>query len=374
MPFKSGTLTYHTGYNYGASLQAYALQTVIARECGPNEIINYEPLEFLHSREMITRHPKRVKELVKIATRLRYARSLSRRQRLFDDFTAEQLKTTSVCRTRDEAVSAASGFDCLVCGSDQIWNLGAPGDEFAPSTLFFLDFPREPSYQRRVSYAASFGKWVSEADSRAEEFLPWLKGFDSISVREESGRNYLESKGIDCRVDIDPTLLLDAEDYRSIERKPDNIPERYILLFSWATTKDVVEAARRVSEIMGIPAINIVPPPRAMFSGIRRKLDVGPREFLWLVDNAEFVVTNSFHGTVFSSIFEKPYASIYRGKPDTRMESVLRFLGLAGRLVESDQVDRGYLETLDPDDYRGVAGRLEMLRAGSIEYLRENVR
>lgn len=368
----SGTLTYHSGYNYGASLQAYALQTVIIRECGENEIINFEPFGFLHSREMLTKHPRRLKEVIKLVSRLGYAGDLGRRQRLFDDFGREQLRTTKVCRTRDEAIGAAKRYDCIVCGSDQIWNLGAPGDEFAANTLFFLDFPKA---QRRVSYAASFGGWVKDAGSRSDEIRSWLQEFDAVSVREDSGKRFLDELGIPSRVDVDPTLLLDADDYRKIARDPGGLPERYVLLFSWAVGKSMIEVAKRASKYYGVPVINIVPPPRAMFSGVKRKLDVGPREFLHLVDNAEFIVTGSFHGTVFSSIFEKRFASVYDGaSPDTRMASILDHLGLGGRLVASRQVDDEYFRNLDDSVFSDTAQRLEALRADSIEYIRQNVR
>jgi hypothetical protein len=367
----SGTLTYHSGYNYGACLQAYALQTVVSRECGPNTIINFEPLEFVHSREMITKHPRRVKEVIKILSRLPYSSSLNKRQHLFDAFTSELLNMTRLCRTREEAIEEARCFDCLIAGSDQIWNLGAKGDEFAANTLFFFDFPKE---QRRISYAASFGSWVKEAGKHEEEFLPWLKQFDAISVREQSGYDYLQSRGIDCSVNVDPTLLLDAADYRKVSRAPGDTPSRYVLMFGWFSGKDLVSVAKKASAFYGAPAINIVPPPRGAFSGIKRKLDVGPREFLYLIDHAEFVATNSFHGTVFSSVFKKRYASVYSGVPDTRMKSTLDSLGLRNRLVKDDQVDEVFFSSLDDSDFDDVETRLKRLRKDSIEYLRENVR
>ena len=367
----SGTLTYHTGYNYGASLQAYALQTIIKRECGPNQIINFETLDFVHSREMLTKHPKRLKEVVKILTRIPYASALRKRQQLFDAFTDEQLDTTELCRTREEAIEVAKRFDCLVCGSDQIWNLGAPGDEYAANTLFFLDFPKG---QRRVSYAASFGGWVKHAAEREDEFLPWVREFDAVSVREISGYEYLQSKGVDCCVNVDPTLLLDADDYRAIERKPANVPKKYVLLFGWSTNRDVISVTKKAGKFFGVPAINIVPPPRAIGSGIKRVLDIGPREFLYLVDHAEFVVTNSFHGTVFSSIFGKQYASIHGGTPDTRMKSVLDFLGLSDRLVTADGIDDSYFMGLSESDFDGMSSKLAELRKASIDYIRKNVR
>lgn len=309
--------------------------------------------------------------MVKILTRLPYAAELKRREELFAQFINDNLNVTNLCRTREEAIEQAQKFDCLVCGSDQIWNLGAPGDEYAPDTLFFLDFEKT---QKRVAYAASFGNWITQADLRAEEFIPWLKDFDAISVREQSGLDYLKKKGIECDICIDPTLLLDKEDYRAVAREPSDAPKDYILLFSWATTPDVVSAAKEVGKHFGLEVINIVPPPRAMFSGIKRKLDVGPAEFLWLIDNASFVVTNSFHGTVFSTIFEKPYVSIYKTKPDTRMQSILDFLGLSDRLVTANDLDGVFLDAVVDHDYAGKREKLCALRTSSLDYLRQNLK
>lgn len=359
---KIGILTYHTGYNYGASLQAYALQTTIKKlglEC---EIINFETDRFVASREMFSRKPKRLKEWIKILSRLPYYKLLKRRQKLFDEYTNNCLQISAKYTTEEEVVKHAEDYECIVCGSDQIWNLSQL-DAPAANPVYFLNFEKK---QRRVSYAASFGKWVKEAPQSEDVFLKWLKEFDAISVRETSGVDYVRSLGIDCELALDPTLLLDAEDYDDIcaERL---IDEPYVLLFSWACTGDVVDAAKKVAKELNLPLYNIVPPPRAMFRGVKRKLDVGPREFLSMVKNAEFVVTNSFHGTVFSTTFEKPYISLVSGEPDPRMKSILAQLGLEACLMKTDNIDiKRSLEI----DYSQVKYKKEELRAASLNYLK----
>ena len=96
-------------------------------------------------------------------------------------------------------------------------------------------------------------------------------------------------------------------------------------MFGWNTNDDLIKAAKKVSEELSLPVYNIVPPPRGLFSGIKRKLDVGPCEFLSMIKHAEFIVTNSFHGTAFSVTYEKPFVSIVSNdKPDLRMESLLK--------------------------------------------------
>lgn len=359
---KIGILTYHTGYNYGASLQAFALQGIVKRMDYEVEIINFETEQFIASREMFSRHPRRIKEIIKIVSRIPYYTPLKRRQSLFDEFTNNCLEISPLYRTEQEVINHACDYSCIICGSDQIWNV-SQDDAPAANFLYFLNFPK---HQRRISYAASFGKWVKEAPKYEDFFVTWLKQFDSISVRETSGMNYVKSLGLDCELCLDPTVLLDKEDYEEIcaERL---VKEKYVLLFSWACTDNVVEAAKKVGSELGLPVINIVPPPRAMFKGVRRKLDVGPREFLSMIKNAEFVVTNSFHGTAFATTFERPYVSIVTGKPDLRMESLLKQLGLSDHLVDVEHIDvKKMIET----DYLTVQKRKIELRATSLKYLK----
>ncbi len=359
---KIGILTYHSGYNYGACLQAFALQMTLTKMGYESEIINFETERFVASREMFSRHPRRLKEVIKNVSRIPYWKSLHEREDMFNRYTFEVLKSTHRYRTEAEVISHAADYDCIICGSDQIWNLSQK-DAPAANLLFYLNFPKT---QRRVSYAASFGKWVKEAPLQEDVFLPWLKQFDAISVREQSGVDYIKSLGLDCEISLDPTILLDKEDYDVICRER-LVKGKYVLMFGWKTNQDLIDVAKKVGGELNLPILNIVPPPRAMFCGIPRKLDVGPREFLSMIKHAEFVVTNSFHGTAFSTTFEKPYVSIVSGRADTRMESLLRQLGLSDHLVTKDNVNvKKMMET----DFSSVREKKSVLRQSSFDYLK----
>ena len=357
-----GILTYHSGFNYGACLQAYALQTVIKKLGYDNEVINFETERFVASREMFSRHPRRLKEFIKLISRLPYWESLHERERLFNNYTFDVLKSTPRYKTETEVIEHAEDYDCIICGSDQIWNLSKFHDAPAANPIFFLNFPKK---QRRISYAASFAHFVKEAPLHEDEFMPWLKQFDAISVREKSGMEYLKSRGLNCTLTLDPTVLLDKEDYESICSKR-LIEGKYILMFGWNTNKDLIDVAKSVSKKLNLPVYNIVPPPRAMFCGIPRKLDVGPCEFLSLIKHAEFVVTNSFHGTAFATTFERPYVSVVTGKADTRMHSLLTQLGLSDHLVTKEKVD---VEKMMTTDFVSVRERKASLRKESLEFL-----
>lgn len=359
-----GILTYHTGFNYGASLQAYALQTTIKKMGHDCEIINFETERFVASREMFSRKPKRIKEWIKILTRIPYHSALIKRQRLFEEYTNNCLDISPLYRTEQEVINHANDYKCICCGSDQIWNLDREMDAPAANPIFFLNFPKQ---QRRISYAASFGKFVNKAYQQEDEFMPWLKQFDAISVREESGVNYLKENGIDCELVLDPTVLLDKEDYDLIctERL---IEKPYVLLFSWSCGKDVVNAAKIVARELNLPLVTLTPPPRTMLSGIKRKLDVGPREFLSMIKFADFVVTDSFHGTAFSTTYEKPYVSIVSGgKADTRMESLLKQLGLSEHLVDVSHMN---IEKMKNTDFVSVREKKYKLRKNSYSFLK----
>ena len=364
---KIGILTYHSGFNYGACLQAYALQTILKKFGYESEIINFETEAFVSSREMFSRKPRRLKEVIKNITRIPYWKSLHERERMFNNYTFDVLNSTKRYKTEQEVIDHAEDYDCIICGSDQIWNLTHVKDDPAITPLFFLNFPKK---QRRVAYAASFASFTKIASQYENEFLPWLKQFDAISIREQDGYDYVKSKGLECTLALDPTILLDKEDYEPICRER-LIEGKYIVMFGWNTNDELVTAAKEVSKKLGLPVYNIVPPPRKMFCGIPRKLDVGPCEFLSIIKNAEFVVTNSFHGTAFSTTFEKPYVSIVTGKADTRMYSLLEQLGLADHLVRKEDMD---INRMLATDFIGVREKKAILRQESFDFIKNSLK
>lgn len=357
---KVGILTYHACYNYGACLQAYALQQVIRKRHAECDIIDYRSGPLVSINRPFCKRPGHPKEVIKNVTRLPYRGQLLRRQELFEDFINNVQGLSRRCSTDEEVERVCAGYDCVVCGSDQTWNLD-PGIRYE-TPLYYMNFPKA---QRRVAYAASFGSWVGKFPRREKELLPWIRQFDALSMREDSGVEMLRSRGLECEWVLDPTLLLRRADYDEVAEKR-IMDEPYVLLFSWNGAKEAVEIAKEVSGRLSCEAFNIVPPPRAMFCGIRRKLDVGPREFLSLVRHAELVVTNSFHGTVFSIIYKKPFISAVKGGADPRRASLMRLLGLENHLVSPGNVDLGLI--MDTDFSR-VEGDIEALRKSSLSYL-----
>lgn len=355
-----GILTYHACFNYGACLQAYALQQTIKKEFDDCKIIDYQSKKLIDINHPFCKVPKHPKELIKNMTRLPYYSQLMERRTLFEDFINNTLDLSQRCSNDEEVREECEKYDCIVCGSDQTWNLD-PSIRYE-TPLYYLNFPKK---QKRITYATSFGSWVNDFHTREQEVMPWIKTFDHLSMREESGVDLLRNKGLDCEWVLDPTLLLQREEYDKIANKR-MIKEPYVLLFSWNGAAETVAIAKAVSEELGCKAYYIVPPPRAMFCGIERKLDVGPKEFLSLVKHAEFVVTNSFHGTVFSTIYQKPFISAISNNPDTRRASLMKQLGLENHLMNPANMD---LDKIYRTDFSCVSECLKPLREHSVSYL-----
>ena len=357
---KIATFTYHACFNYGACLQAFALQWVIKQKFGNCKIIDYQTQKFVDINHPFCKRPKHAKEVIKNISRLPYIKSLSKRTEYFENFINNVLDLTPRCSCDEDVQKMAEQFDCVVCGSDQIWNLD-PSIRYE-TPLYYMNFPKK---QRRVTYATSFGSWVKDFASRESELLPWIREFDKLSMREESGVRLLKSKGFDCDWVLDPTLLLDSETYDKIARER-LIEEPYVLLFSWDGAKETIDIAKAISQKSGYKTYYIVPPPRAMFSGIERKLDVGPSEFLSLVKHAEFVVTNSFHGTVFSTIYHKPFVSAIAHEADPRRKSLMSQFGLEDHLMSLETLD---IDKIKNTDFAAVEQNLAPLKEKSQEYL-----
>lgn len=357
---KIGILTYHACYNYGACLQAYALQQTIMKKFADCKIIDYQSKKLMEINHPFCKVPKHPKELIKNITRAPYFRQLQSRANLFADFIANVQTISTRCTTDEDVQRESEKYDVVVCGSDQTWNLD-PSIRYE-TPLYYMNFPKK---QRRITYATSFGSWVNKFPDREKELLPWIKQFDALSMREESGVEMLRSKGLECEWVLDPTLLLEQEDYDKIVRER-IVEEPYVLLFSWNGAKETVELAKAIAQKLGAKPIYIVPPPRAMFCGIERKLDVGPREFLSLVKYAECVVTNSFHGTVFSTIYHKPFVSAIKDKVDARRASLMKQFGLEDHLMSPSTLNMG---TIMSTDFEKVESNIAQLRKHSLDYL-----
>jgi len=326
---KIKTITCHDVYNVGASLQAYALSEYL-KQCGHEvQIIDYKP-DYLSKHHSLSRvdNPRFNKPLVKQAYLLlklpsRLRAKFGDRKKRFDAFRKEYLPLTKRTYHSNEELKAQPPVaDAVIAGSDQIWNPLFPNGK---DPAFFLNFV--PEDVKAMSYAASFATdTLTEEDSA--RMTPWLERLDVISVREKSGVDLLRSMGLDGEAVCDPVFLLDREAWKRLAVYPEE--KDYILVYDFDNNPTVAAIAKALSEQTGKPIVSVFP----MFDADELWDDLGPREFLGAIRHASVVISNSFHATAFSLIFNKEFYVVGRKEGiNARMRDLLSEVGLAERMI-----------------------------------------
>ncbi len=325
---KTGILTFHNPANYGAAFQAYALWKTVSEMPGQMaEIIDYENPQISAEAQLRKMAADRsVKGLVKKVIAYPYMR---RKQALFQAFLRAQGCVSQTRYVRDSLHESAGGYDTVVFGSDQVWNLDLTGQDWN----YFGAFSKDT---RKVAYAASVGS--CDLSARLDRVKPYLESFAAISCREQLDQRMLEEKiGIAAEHVLDPTFLLPAESWRSLE-KPIKVPEAYILLYLISPQESDFGYARELSEQTGLPILYVNYSYRRA-RGVRNLGAVSPENFLYLLDHARYMVTNSFHGTALSINLQTDFycqLPSRKGRGNARAQEVLERLGLTDRCLYDD--------------------------------------
>ena len=235
-----------------------------------------------------------------------------------------------------------------------------------------MKFGKESAGRMTYSVGTNFADLKDPVNTLKE----LVKGIDFISIRENKWRSVIEEAAggsIPIHNDLDPTLLLNADDYESVI--PDmNKTEPYILTYSMPndTQKQINNGARLLSQKLGIKVIDVNGNPNAMNKKAEDSRICGPDEFLWYVKNADYVLTNSFHGTAFSLIFKKQFMVIPHSATGYRATELLDKVGLTSRYkkVTTDAV----AEMTKTIDYAAVSDRFEELKSESVDFLTDSIR
>lgn len=325
--------------NYGNRLQNYALQNIL-KSMGCT-------VETIHRVHGFKEKKQPVKRLIQNIFQLKSAKF-----RQFDSL----IDFSSIVIGRDDyPADLPERFDYFIAGSDQIWN---PYYDCIAGKCDFLTFAKD---NQKISYAASFG--VSEIPTeRKKEYAEYLRSFKAISVREDCGANIVKDlSGREATVVLDPTLLLDESEWRKVEKKSRFCPKhKYIFVYALGEKNDnFKKKIKQMGEKYIIFDIGAV-----QRNG--RALPAGPSEFLYLLRNAEMILTDSFHATVFSILFHKKFITFNRQGLDmsSRIES------LAGLVGEKKCINKCGDWDCEPEmDYAKVDAVLREERKKSIEFL-----
>ncbi len=326
---KVGIITCNKANNYGARLQAYALWRYVTMLGHDASVIDYCPpyLDF-HVRQWYN-PGSNVKEWVKLVVRYAERRRYITKFYRLEEFSASRTRLTPVKYTSVDALRDNPPIaDVYIAGSDQIWNtLFVNGRDPA----FYLDFGDEST--RRISYAASFA--TEKIENGLDDFVrAGLRRLDAVSVREESGEKIAAGLGTEAAVCCDPAFLLSAEEWEEVCSN-DPVKEKFLFVYDFegrCAIKDVVRKIAKARELK-IYSVSI----RPLAYSDRDFSDCAPATFLWLVKNADCVVSNSLHGTIFSMIFAKDFFVVDRADGlNVRMHDLTRRYRLGDRIVSAD--------------------------------------
>lgn len=330
---KIGIITFHAAFNYGSMLQAWALQSYLQDLGHQVEIVNYRS----SNQKKIYYKPFKWNNIYSLRSSLKrlllYPSSiepLNKKWHLFDDFLHQELHLSKEYHSIEELKEASFDYDLLICGSDQIWNTNAPDADEA----YFGNFVGKKT--KKISYAASFGQYPGRINT--DYVKQHLINFNTISVREIQSKELLLNYGLaaDVKVVCDPTFLLDACQYVKLLGNERIIKDPYIFFYTPVGLPiKYLAIAEQLAEQTGLPVITeraYYPKDIKPFKHIKNHIETGPREFLNLIYNAEYVIGGSFHLQVFSILLKKKFFCI-NGDKDSRTNNLLNILGLTERII-----------------------------------------
>lgn len=341
MSIKTATITFHAAHNYGSMLQAFALQQAL-RKCGcDNEIIDFRTDKQRELYKVFTRR-RGIKYILKNICKAIYYRSYSLRFKRFEDFANKNLKCTKTCyHSLDELQKASFQYDCVIAGSDQIWNPVPADFDWA----YYLPFVH---IGKKISYAPSFGPLAQLLDNvTLAQIGDYLKGFDYITVRDENSKAIVEkASGKHAEIVVDPTLLLTREEWQKLLPHSKSPQKEYIFFYTLFANKEIIHIVNKISKALHMPVVvSNFSNQYDFFNTYQKNYSSGPLEFLNLIVNAKLVITSSFHASVFSTLFNIPFFAI-NGDRDARISQLLHSVNLLSRTINMndlyDKLEQAY--------------------------------
>ena len=386
---KIALVTCYFQHNYGSQLQALATQMICDKLDWPNETICIDGLKpeinrakyryFLsHCLDIHTIKDKMgtVRKWFAKRTNKEYATNLMIRDNLFSRFAQEKFRLSQRFNSKAELGKNAKQYSAFIVGSDQLW---------LPSNItadyYTLNFVPDSAGIRKVAYATSFG--VSQLPAKqaqmAREFLP---RFDSIMVREESGKKLVRQLiNLEVPIVCDPTLLFQAAEWGAIIPQKRRINEPYILCYFLGNNPKQRCWAKELSRITHLKIVQLPNLDEYIKSdegfADYPLYDVNPLDFVSLIRDAQYVLTDSFHCTALSALHQKTFFCFRRYQDDGtvstngRLYSLLKSIGLSERMLTSkESVDECLQMQID---YAAVNKCIEQLRQFSVESLKKAI-
>ena len=368
-----GIMTFHASHNCGSMLQAFALQRFLKTRLNESsEIINYsnENQQRIYS---VLYRPKSIKQVLRNLLNLFFFKRLKKHFTDYNEFLAKNCILTKQSYSKiSQLKEVSNSFSHVITGSDQVWNINAADCDYA----YYLS---EFSNCKKIAYAVSLGATNISEHPKKNELKKLINEFSHISVREQNAQKWVQNlynQG-DVNICADPTLLLDSEEWENLVGTRE-VQGKYIFWYAMTYKKEMQNIVLNISKQTGLPVYVIDAKEwsrRGLFlRGIKVAKNGGPSSFLSLIKNAELVLTSSFHGSIFSSIFRKNFWYLNlrdHVTQDDRSSFLLKQLGLENRFLMKSEILKQDLTK--PIDYCGKFNINDLL-AKSRNFLSEALR
>ena len=352
--------------NFGSSLQTYATCRMIEQAGGNVKVINYISPRLRIKNQVFLTGSGKFAPLKQMPRRLVRSYFLIKRKKIFTQFLHNTMRFTEYYRNYNDLEKNPPKADVYVTGSDQVWNSDY---NQGVEKFFYLDFA--PASAKRIAFSASIGMQDIPEEEKAET-KALLQKYNAISVREDRAKELIEELGITpVKHVLDPTMLLDRDDWTPLMQKVDALEEvPYLLLYQLNQNPDMDRIAQQIAEEKGLKIVKIE------LSFIHRNKKyfnitfASPNQFLWLFSHASYVVTDSFHGTAFSINFNRQLSIVFPPRFSSRLASAAKMFGLENRIVDKG----GVVNTEQEIDYAPINEKLNQYRKEAKEFLRKAIK
>lgn len=346
---KVDIITCSYAYNYGAVLQTYALSQYLTEQNCEVKVINYQPN---YARATNNKNTNFFKKIIRKPDYIKG-------KKVFTQFLKNNVRLTEIeyknnVQLKDNPPIA----DVYIAGSDQIWNCDLPNGY---DNAFFLDFV--PQNKKKISYAASIAM-DKISNEQKKRFKEMLRDFDKISVRENTAVEILKDANIhNVYKVLDPVFLISLNQWKELSKKEQKEKDRYILIYGFNRQKNVFEYAKQKAKEMKCKIFSVNTHIEDFFINRTNKYfwNVTPEKFINLIENAEMIITNSFHGLAFSILFKKNVKIfLKKGGANSRMLDLLKELSMEDLIYDNNyQIN-----------YESVENKLIELRRNSYDFFK----
>lgn len=341
---KIAILTFSFAHNYGAVLQTYALYSYLKENGYDPFVIDYLPKEYNlndsnYAKLYCDNNAKWGSSLFRrLLARVYVIPNMKRNAKIFNDFVKGNINLSEKYYSKEQMIKDPPIADVYITGSDQVWNPDFVWNDTI-DTVFFFDFL--DSSKKIISYASSFGK--SKLNDNENNIIKnLLKKYKRISVREKTGKNILNKLGYEAEVVADPTIMVDKKIWDTISSER-IVSDKYLLCFMIGLNKNTYSVVNNLAKQKGVKCIFISP-------NIGDKIKFGNRviclpkvsEWISYFKYADMIVTNSFHGTVFATVYNKKFASIIsnsKTRYSSRISDYLKLLEIENHILDYDRIN-----------------------------------